>query len=269
MFLIGVTLKEGMLMKTPQPVGLTLAGLILLSTVGGLMSGIEPARADDNWFEPVRENCERVKNGYFCRDSKLERSYPGQDGRGPFESSGPRTDNVYGRPNSNFEIREGRLYRGAVIETSTFDNDRFEVRRGDSRSLTLLVDRDIRSDTDNYTLIPKGSRIFGKLRPNDGGVRFEADYITLSNGKNYDLDAQSETIYPRNNGSSDRISSSAATVILSTILGRGRSDSNVGDIIRGGDIFSSSRDRGKDDYISINPKSDLDLQLTDDFRVRN
>lgn len=268
-FDMGLNLKERMLMKAPKPVQLTLTSLMILSPMLGVISGIEPARADDDWFEEVRENCQRVNSGYFCRDSRIERS-----SRGRYDPFGNRSrrDDIYRRNDSRYDIREGRIYEGAVIETRTYNNDRFEVRRKDSRSLTLLVDKDIRSDTDNYVLIPKGSRIFGKLKSHDGGVRYEADYITLFNGKRYDLDARSETIYPRGRRSNSRVSSSAANIILGTILSRGgsRSDSTIGNVIRGGDIFSSSRNRSRnDDYVSINPKNDLDLRLTNDFRIRD
>jgi len=262
-----------MLMKTPKPVGLTLASVIVLSPVIGLMGRIEPAHAGNDWFEEVRENCQRVNGGYLCRDTPSS-SRKSRGRWGPVESTRSSRPDIYQNDpykndpynNGRDWVREGRVYEGAVIETRTFNNDRFEVRRGDSRSLTLVVDRDIRSDTDNYVLIPEGSRIFGKLKPNDGGVRFEADYVTLSNGKNYDLDARSDTIYGGNSRSRDRISSSAATVILGTILGRGGAD--VGDVLRSGSIFSGSNNRRNDDYISINPKSDLDLRLTKDFKVK-
>ena len=264
-------------MKTPKPLGLTLAGLMLLTSATGVLTGVEPARADDDdWFEEVRDNCQRVNNGYFCRDSdRYERSRSrGRWGNGSWKNKSKkgRSDNYYGNRrnddyyNSRNSSRDGRIYEGSVIQTRTFDNDRIKIRRGDSLSLTLVVDRDVRSDTDNYVLIPKGSRIYGKLQPNDGGIRFKADEIILTNGRRYNLKARSETVYARNRSGS-RISNSAATVILGSILGRDR-DSRVGDVIRGGDILSRSRSR-RDDYIYINPKSDLDLRLTDDFRIRD
>ena len=263
-------------MKTPKPLGLTLASLMLLTSATGVLTAVEPARADnDDWFEEVRENCRRVNNGYFCRESdRYERSSRDRYGHGSWkkQSKKRRQDDYYSNRrnddyyyNSRNESRPGRLYEGSVIQTRTFDNDRIQIRRGDSRSLTLVVDRDVRSDTDNYVLIPKGSRIYGKLKPDDGGIRFKADDIVLPNGRRYDLDARSETIYARNRSGS-RISNSAATVILGSILGRDR-DSRVGDVIRGGEIFTRSRNR-RDGYIYINPKKDLDLRLTDDFRIR-
>ena len=256
-------------MKTPKPLGLTLAGLMLLTSATGVLSGVEPARADDDddWYEEVRENCRRVDNGYYCSRS-------GRYGNRSWDRKSKKRRNddyYYNRRNDDFysnrsrRNRSGRIYEGSVIQTRTFDNDRIKIRRGDSRSLTLVVDRDVRSDTDNYVLIPKGSRIYGKLRSKDGGIRYQADEIMLTNGRRYDLDARSDIVYPRNRSRS-RISSSAATVILGSILGRDR-DSRVGDVIRGGDILSRSRSR-RDDYIYINPKRDLDLRLTDDFRIR-
>lgn len=268
-------------MKTPKPLGLTLAGLMLLTSATGVLTGIEPARADDDdWFEEVRDNCQRVNSGYFCRESDRYESNSRSNRRGTFgngswknKSKSRRNDDYYygNRRNDDYynsrtNSREGRIYEGSVIQTRTFDNDKIKIRRGDSQSLTLVVDRDVRSDTDNYVLIPKGSRIYGKLRSNDGGIRYQADEIILTNGRRYNLKARSETIYARNRNGS-RVSSSAATVILGSILGRDR-DSRVGDVIRGGDILSRSRSR-RDDYIYINPKSDLDLRLTDDFRIRN
>ena len=262
-------------MKTPKPLGLTLAGLMLLTSATGVLSGVEPARADDDdWYEEVKENCRRVNNGYYCsRSERYERSSRGRYGNGSWKKKSKKSRNddyYYNRRDDDFynsrsRTRSGRIYEGSVIQTRTFDNDRIKIRRGDSRSLTLVVDRDVRSDTDNYVLIPKGSRIYGKLRSKAGGIRYQADEIILTNGRRYDLDARSDIVYPRNRSRS-RISSSAATVILGSILGRDR-DSRVGDVIRGGDILSRSRSR-RDDYIYINPKRDLDLRLTDDFRIR-
>ena len=269
---MGSTKGVRKLMKAPKSVGIALASLMTLSSAVGVMTGIEPALADDDddWFEEVRDNCQRVNSGYFCRDEHYSK---GNNGRGNNNRVGNGRwfpNDIYknkDRRNDDYRygVREGRIYEGTVIPTSTYENDRFEIRRGDSRSLTLVVDRDIRSDTDNYVLIPEGSRIYGKLRSNDGGIRYEADSI-LINGRSYNLDARSDTIYPRNR-SGNRISSSAATVILGTILGR--NSSQVGDIFRGGEILSRSRDRREDDYIVINPKSnDLDLRLTEDFRIK-
>lgn len=261
-------------MKTPKPLGLTLAGLMLMTSATGVLSGVKPAQANDNdYFQKrVKKTCQRVNNGYFCQDNRFERRGSngrfersrGGFGRGGFGRSTRRSDRDFS--NRRFQTRAGRIFEGATIRTRTFDNDRIRIRRGDSQSLTLVVDQDVRSDVDNFVLIPRGSRIVGRLRPNDGGVRYVADDIYLPNGRRYDLDARSETIFGRNR-SGRRISNSAANVILGSIL-TGR-DSRAGDIFRRGDILTRSRNRRFDDYISINPSRDLDLRLTDDFRIRD
>ncbi|MEM9137214.1 MAG: hypothetical protein AAGB01_07685 [Cyanobacteria bacterium P01_F01_bin.42] len=229
-----------------------------ISSFGGIVVGSEPARADDDWFESVRQNCERVRAGYFCRDSARRGRRSRRD---VYERS---RGSIFNRRDDTFssrQVRSGRIYEGAVIATRADDNGSFRLRRGESRSLTLVVDRDVRSDTDRYILIPRGSRILGRLRPHDGGVRYEADDIILANGRRYDFDARSETLYAsRSRGR--RLSSSAAGVILGSVLG----DRRVGDVVRDRDILSRSRSQ---DYITINPRRDLDLRLTNDFRVRN
>ncbi|MCM1983938.1 hypothetical protein [Lyngbya confervoides] len=238
-----------------------------LSSVLSFTTGV--ARADDNdWFDEVTDRCERISGGYFCqrsdRKDRDQRNWPRND---RFERNWPENRQDWGYYNP-----EGKLYKGALIPTVSRYGDRILIDKNDSESLTLLVERDIRSDTTRNILIPKGSQIEGRLRSHDGGIRYEADYVRLPNGRRYNLNARSETIYPRYRQARRGPSSDVATVILGTILSRelGRRQ-GLGEVLgRGGDLFGRSRDlrrRDRDDLVAIDPNRDLDLRLTKDFEI--
>lgn len=251
-----------MLMKAARKkIGLTLAGMMTLSSLMSLGLGASPARADDDWYSSVKNNCERVNGGYFCQKSDRYESSRRDRSNRRFGLNGRNNRSRNGR----FRFRSGRLYEGSVIPTRTYRNDRIEIRRGDSRNLTLVVDRDIYSDDTNELLIPEGSRIEGRLRPKDGGIRYDADTLILSNGERYNLKARSEIISSGRRRSANRgLTSSAAQVILGSVLGR---DLNVGDVISGGNILSRTGSRSRDRIIKINPRKDLDLRLTGDLKI--
>jgi hypothetical protein len=284
-------------MKLRQTSRLVLAGLIPLTAA--LSIGLpQTVRADDFDRDDLRTECKRVQGGYFCSDNVFRddngRYDPGRNNNGRFGNGRSnngrgsifrrdrcddfgifdrrnddwkdcdRDDDYYGdRDNSYY----GRLYEGTSIPTRSDYRNRIVIERGESMFLTLIVERDIRDG--NRVVIPEGSRIEGELKPNDGGVRYRAEQIIFPGGRfRYNIDAESETFYPRRGigRSGDRpvIASGAARIILGTILGRDLDSGNLGDIFRDRDILSRTE---RDDRLISIDDDEIDLRLTDDFWI--
>lgn len=235
----------------------TLVSLMLL----GSGIGTEAAQAQfsrkrpQSFPEAARRwgyDCRRQDAGYFCR-------YGDRDDR--WEDR--RNDQWEDRHGDRSQFNRGRLYEGRTIRTSAKNRDRLVIRKNDDLSLTLYIDEDIRADDTGRVIIPRESRIEGRLRSRDGGTQFEAKHLILPNGRRYDLDARSEIIYPNRRTASRRTrTSSGAREILATILGDIRRE----DTSRRDDDFGSSSSRDRD-LIVVYPNRDLDLRLTKDLKI--
>jgi hypothetical protein len=216
--------------------------------------GIAPAQADSqrdqdliDWGRRQGYDCQRQRDGVFCRDE----------------------DDSYRPGRIQRQIWRGQVDEGTTISTKAASRDRIVLEKNETLPLTLYVDRDIRDDGNRGVVIPRESRIEGRLKPRDGGVYFEADDLILRNGRRYGLEAESDIIYPdrrsdRSSAGNARITD-AARAILRSVLG----GSNSGDVFSRSDrdIFSRSRSR-RDDVVVVYPDQDLDLRLTSDLRIR-
>jgi hypothetical protein len=232
----------------------TLASLILFSSGIGIdaaQAQFSDRRRPRSFPEAAEQwgyECKRQDSGYFCRAN--DRSDRDDDWDDQDEDRG----------NDDWRFSKGRLYQGQTIRTTAKNRDRLVIRKNDNMTLTLYVDENIRGDDTDRVIIPRNSRIEGRLRPRDGGTQFEAERLTLPNGRRYDLDASSEIVYPNRQIASRRTTTSdAAKDILSTILGDRRRDDRDDDIDRG------SNQRG--DLIVVYPDRDLDLRLEKDLRI--
>ncbi|KAI9133983.1 TrbI/VirB10 family protein [Acaryochloris sp. CCMEE 5410] len=233
----------------------TLASLVLLGS--GL--GIDAAHAQfsnrrPRSFPEAAERwgyeCKRERSGYFCK---------GDDDR--FDDD-ERFDDRRDRRSDRFRFNKGRLYEGKTIRTSTKNRDRIVMRKDDNRDLTLYIEDDILADDTGRVIIPRNSRIEGRLRSRDGGIQYDARRIVLPNGRRYNLDAFSEVIYPNRQVASRRTrTSEGVRDVLATILGdRRRRDD---DFDRRNDDFDT-RDRN---LVVIYPERDLDLRLKKDLKI--
>ena len=241
-------------MKHTKAMRSVLVSLILVSTgIGwGSLAAQANSREQDliDWGRRQGYECRRQEEGIFCRD----------------------TDDL-DRSRRRILRRPGEIDEGTIIETRATNREQIFLERNESLSLTLYVERDILDRNNRYVIIPRDSRIEGRLRPKDGGVRFEADDIILSNGRRYDLNAESDIIYPdrrldRGSSGGDTRITEAARVILSSVLGG--SNGRLGDIFSQSDrdVFGSSRTRARRNVVIVEPDRDLDLQLTSDLRIR-
>ncbi|MGF1601246.1 MAG: hypothetical protein ACFCU8_04370 [Thermosynechococcaceae cyanobacterium] len=240
-------------MKSYRIAAQGLACLMLVTT--GL--GIAPAQADSrrdqdlmDWGRRQGYDCQLQSGGVFCRDKNDDDRFRSGRSRG--------------------QVRDGRIEEGTTIETKAASRDRIVLEKNETLPLTLYVDQDLRDDYNRYIVIPRESRIEGRLRPKNGGVYFVADHLVLRNGRRYSLKAESNIIYPdrqtgRSSAGNSRVTD-AARAILSSVLGG--SNSRIGDVFGRSDedIFRSSR-RSRD-VVVIYPNQDLDLRLTSDLRIR-
>ncbi|WP_299414379.1 hypothetical protein [Acaryochloris sp. IP29b_bin.148] len=229
----------------------TLASVVLLGS--GL--GIDAVQAQSNRrprsFPEAAERwgyeCKRQRSGYFCQQD---------DDR--FDDD----DRFEDRRSDRFQFNKGRLFAGRVIRTTAKNRDRIVIRKNDNQDLTLYIDEDIRSDDTGRVIIPRDSRIEGRLRPRDGGIQYDARRIVLPNGRRYNLDAFSEIIFPNRRVASRRTrTSDGVRDVLATILGDRRRE-EVFD--RQDEDFRTSRDR---DLVVVYPERDLDLRLRRDLNI--
>ncbi len=229
----------------------TLASVVLLGSGLGIdaaqaqFSGRQP-RSFPEAAERWGYECKRERSGYFCKldDDRFD------------------DDDRWDQRRDRWRFNKGRLYEGRTIRTSAKNRDRIIIRKNDDRDLTLYIDENIRADDTGRVIIPRDSRIEGRLRPRDGGIQYDAKRIVLPNGRRYNLDAFSEVIYPNRRVASRRTrTSEGVRDVLATILGdRGRDD----DFGRRDDDFGSIRDR---DLVVIYPDRDLDLRLRKDLKI--
>lgn len=194
------------------------ASMVVLSS--GFVSNAAMAQSfpDVESFPDVAErwgyDCRPQGQGFYCTKATRNR------GRGRWNPEQTRGRGRWnpGQNRGQGRWNQGRLFKGTVIPTQTRQGNRLTVRRNETVNLTLYVDQDIRADNTSRVIIPRDSRIEGRLRPRSGGVEFEANRLVLSNGRSYNIDARSEIVYPGNRRGTIS-STSTGRDILSTILG--------------------------------------------------
>ena len=181
-------------MKHSKPVlPSTLASLLLISS--GLGWGLNPAEARaaepdhfQTWAEQQGYRCQAQVGAFLCR-----RMVPPQETDAVKVEKNIRSNTVRLRSN-----RRGLLEAGTVLPTQSLNTDQVVLTANDTLDLTLLVKADIKEGQSNTILIPRNSKIEGKLIPHEGGVRFDADRLVLANGQRFAIDAYSQVIFPQN-----------------------------------------------------------------------
>jgi hypothetical protein len=118
------------------------------------------------------------------------------------------------------------LPAGQALVTKLADDQTLYIGNGDTVSVRLRVDRDVRATNNGAVLIPAGSIVEGQFVPVDGGSQFVASTLQ-SRGATVSLSAQSELITdvkdPRqtNTGAiaTDAAIGAAGAAVLSGVLG--------------------------------------------------
>jgi hypothetical protein len=251
------------------------AALTLCSIVPATVLNAPKASADDyDNGNNGRYDCLRYPNSRYCNPNR-DNDWRNQndDWRNQSQNDDWRNQNSDWRNrgrNDDWSDRSDRRenYRvssGVLIPTHAVRQGRIVLRKGEQYSYQLITDQDLRADSGNRTVIPRGSVIEGELVPYRDGYRFESRYVNLRNGGRENISAVSNIIdskdrYSQGVGS---VFSPAASVILGTILGR---PITSGSNDQWGSIFDRDS-RARRDLVVIYPNRDLDLRLNRDFKL--
>jgi hypothetical protein len=266
-------------MKRRRIVGsLAAASMVLVSIVAPLTLNSTIARADNEWTTDTQDwdhRCDRTPWATACQHDRDDR-----DWRNRRDRDWRDRDNTSDRWNRNDRYdrynrrSDRRLSSGTVIPTRVERGRRIVLRRDEDYPLRLRVTDDVRSYDRGRVVIPEDSVIEGTLIPYQDGYRFEADEIRLRNGGTENINAVSSTLYgedrdDRGGGlggilGDGTLISSAASIILESILGRRIETGGISSSVLGG-IFDRSP-RARRELAVIYPNRDIDLRLTRDFR---
>ncbi|MCU0550017.1 MAG: hypothetical protein MUC48_11770 [Leptolyngbya sp. Prado105] len=164
-----------------------------------------------------------------------------------------------------------RIPAGTTLRLAYRDAEKIVVAPNERLPITLTIPNNVR--TSNGTLlIPAGSQVKGEFQPVDGGTRFVANTLVLNNGNQLALNGQTNVISRteeiRRGVSTDAILKGAAlgsgaAAIISGITGNRRI--TLGKVLIGtgaGALGGLLLGRNRNQVISINPQTDLDLRLT-------
>lgn len=229
----------------------TLSLTLLLSTSSGLAINTNFAEAKPPNHAPAW--------GYRCKQEQRTQRYNNDDCEGKRGQRDTHDDRYEDRDNKErddrfeSEVRSGRLTAGTVLPVEYSGSERIVLRRDERYPLTLTITRDVR-DNRNRVIIPSGSRVEGEFRPVRNGIQFVTRRLVLRNGKIYRINATSRIIYSDRNFDTENLRNSrisdAARIIISSVLGNGRSTSDNSNLI------------------VVYPDRDLDLTLSSDLQIR-
>lgn len=168
-----------------------------------------------------------------------------------------------------------RIPAGTRLQLTYRDAEKILVAPNERLPITLTVPNNIRT-SNGRLLIPAGSQVKGSFEPVNGGTRFIAESLILSNGTQLPLDAQTEVITRteeiRRGVSTDAILKGAAlgsgaAAIISGVTGNRRI--TLGKVLIGtgvGALGGLLLGRNRNQVLSVN-QSDLNLRLNSALAV--
>lgn len=163
-----------------------------------------------------------------------------------------------------------RIPTGTTIRLAYRDAEKIVVAPNERLPITLTVPNNVRT-SNGALLIPAGSQVKGEFQPVDGGTRFVANTLILTNGNQLSLNAQTDVISRteeiRRGVSTDAILKGAAigsgaAAIIAGVTGNRRI--TLGRVLIGtgvGALGGLLLGRNRSQVISVNPQSDLNLRL--------
>ena len=167
---------------------------------------------------------------------------------------------------------------GTIIPVRYDKGKRILVTPKETASVTLTVAQAVRSARGTIA-IPAGSQIAGELRPARGGTRFVAEELILRNSRQRlpiaatsEVITETETISEKTNPNFLRgaVIGAAAGAVLTEIFG----DIDLGAVLGGaaagalGEAILGRRKEKEVEVVVVNPETDLDLTLQEDFVPR-
>lgn len=177
---------------------------------------------------------------------------------------------------SLFRSGEYTILAGTIIPIES-DAEKIIVKPNETVNVTLKVAEDILSSSGRI-LIPRGSKIKGKMQPAFGGTQFVAQDLILERRREEErvpIDATSEPIIETEiiDEKTDpdvlrgAIIGAAAGAVLSEIFG----DIDLGEVLAGAGVgvLAELLLRGKEEVevVIVDPNRDLDLTLESDLQL--
>jgi hypothetical protein len=180
---------------------------------------------------------------------------------------------------SQNRTRDITISSGARIPT-TYDKDKILVAKGETTNITLKVASNI-TDSQGNVLIPRDSKIKGKIQPSNRssqkGAQFVAQEIEFPSGEKRNISATSDVItrtekVQRGAKTGEILTDAAygagAAALISLITGNKKIE--VGEVLGGGGagaLASILLRKSNSELISIDPQNDLTLRLTSSLTV--
>ena len=166
--------------------------------------------------------------------------------------------------------RSASLPSGATIPVTYDENDEIVLLPEETVPLTLRVSRTL-TNNQGQVVVPVDSEVVGELRPAEGGTRFVAQELVLTNGQRVPINATSQIVTERKTiGKGIDIldtlggaaAGSAAAAVIAEVTGDSRIDvlevlagtaaGTIGGVLLGGDRV---------EVITVDPTADLNLTL--------
>lgn len=169
-----------------------------------------------------------------------------------------------------------RISAGAVIPVGTEDGKKITLTPGETKQYTLLIPQNLRSGKGDL-LVPAGSKVEGEFRPAGEGTQFVAKTLVMTDGRRYDMDANSQIVNRREKvrqGLSTRsvwqgaAGGAAAAAILGVLTGDKKV--SLGEVLIGGAVGAAGGaaiGKKEKEVISVMPNQDLALRLNQSLAV--
>lgn len=170
-----------------------------------------------------------------------------------------------------------RIPAGTDIPVRYDAAERILVSPDETAPVTLTVAQNITTST-GTVLIPAGSQVVGELRPAQGGSQFVAQRLVLANGREIAISATSDVITTTE---TIRRGASTGDILKGTVLGAAAAagvaavtgdDAIATEEVLGGAgigaLIGLFLGRDRVTLITIDPDTDLDLELTSDLVLR-
>ncbi|MGL5035932.1 MAG: hypothetical protein ACRC6M_19270 [Microcystaceae cyanobacterium] len=120
--------------------------------------------------------------------------------------------NRYSQTNTGINIPAG-----TTIPVIANDADTIKITKGESRSLSLNLNANLRS-SDGTILIPAGTQVTGQLQATEQGVQYLAQQVIMPNGQAIPINATSRLLM---NYNTEQIGASTADIVMGTLAGAG------------------------------------------------
>ena len=165
---------------------------------------------------------------------------------------------------------------GTVLPVKYDIAEKIMVTKDETAPLTLTISQNVITDTGSL-VIPAGSQVLGKLQPAEGGSQFVAQKLTLTNGKEYNVNATSgiitktETIKKGTNTKgiikNTALGAGAAAAVAAVTGDRAVATEEVLGGAAIGAITGIFFNKKKVDLIVIDPDTDLEMTIGRSFEV--